>query len=70
MLCIAELGQGTAVPFAGRMFANLGAEVVKVELGPDGDWCRRRSPIIEVEGRSAGGAVSLPERREAERSLG
>jgi crotonobetainyl-CoA:carnitine CoA-transferase CaiB-like acyl-CoA transferase len=51
---IAELGQGSAVPFAGRMFVSFGAEVLKVELGPDGDWTRRRSPMVTVEGQQAG----------------
>jgi crotonobetainyl-CoA:carnitine CoA-transferase CaiB-like acyl-CoA transferase len=51
---IAELGQGTAVPFAGRMFVNFGAEVLKVELGPDGDWTRRRPPLVSVQGQETG----------------
>ena len=43
-LRIVELGQGIAAPFAGKLFAEHGAEVLKVEP-PGGDRLRRRPPF-------------------------
>lgn len=41
---VVELGDGTAAPFAAKMFGDFGADVVKVE-GPAGDSTRRRGPF-------------------------
>jgi crotonobetainyl-CoA:carnitine CoA-transferase CaiB-like acyl-CoA transferase len=43
-LSVVELGDGTAAPFAAKMFGDFGAEVVKVE-SPEGDSSRRRGPF-------------------------
>jgi crotonobetainyl-CoA:carnitine CoA-transferase CaiB-like acyl-CoA transferase len=43
-LTVVELGDGTAAPFAAKMFGDFGAEVIKVE-SPDGDSTRRRGPF-------------------------
>jgi crotonobetainyl-CoA:carnitine CoA-transferase CaiB-like acyl-CoA transferase len=43
-LRVLELGQGTAVAFAGKTFADFGADVIKVEA-PAGDSARREGPF-------------------------
>ena len=43
-LRVLELGQGTAVAFAGKTFADFGADVIKVEA-PAGDPARREGPF-------------------------
>jgi formyl-CoA transferase len=42
---VLELGEGIAGPFAARLLADFGADVVKVERPGLGDVMRRRSPI-------------------------
>ena len=42
---VIELGQFIAGPRAGRMMADLGAEVIKVELAPGGDLMRNYPPL-------------------------
>src|SRR5579875_68734 len=42
---VLELGQFIAGPRAGRMMADLGAEVIKVEPAPDGDLMRNYPPL-------------------------
>ena len=43
-LTIIELGDGTAGPYAAKLFGDFGAEVIKVEC-PDGDSARLRGPF-------------------------
>ena len=43
---VLELGQVLAGPFAGAIFADLGAEVVKVERVDGGDDARRMGPAF------------------------
>ena len=43
-LKVIELGQVLAGPFVGAIFADLGAEVVKVERPEGGDDARRMGP--------------------------
>jgi crotonobetainyl-CoA:carnitine CoA-transferase CaiB-like acyl-CoA transferase len=43
-VAVVELGDGTAGPYAGKLFGDFGAEVIKVE-GPAGDSSRRRGPF-------------------------
>jgi crotonobetainyl-CoA:carnitine CoA-transferase CaiB-like acyl-CoA transferase len=45
-LRIVELAQGIAGPYCGKLFADLGAEVIKVEP-PEGDRSRRLGPFPE-----------------------
>ncbi|MCK9987128.1 MAG: hypothetical protein AzoDbin1_03600 [Azoarcus sp.] len=45
-LRVIECGSGVAAPFCARLFADLGAEVVKVEP-PQGDSARRRGPFLQ-----------------------
>ncbi|HEY1226892.1 MAG TPA: CoA transferase, partial [Ramlibacter sp.] len=48
-LRVIELGQVLAAPFAGAIFADLGAEVVKVERLDGGDDARRMGPAFLEE---------------------
>lgn len=43
-LCVVEYGSGVAAPFCGRLFADLGARVIKVEP-PSGDPSRQFGPF-------------------------
>ncbi|MFN8532398.1 MAG: CoA transferase [Dehalococcoidia bacterium] len=43
---VVELGQGIAAPFAGKLFSDFEADVLKVEP-PGGDRLRRRSPFAD-----------------------
>ena len=53
-LKVLELAEGVAGPLCGRMFANFGAEVLKAELGPEGDWTRDRAPMVNINGDRVG----------------
>ena len=41
---VVEIGPGVAISFAGKLFADFGADVIKVEE-PDGDPSRRSGPF-------------------------
>jgi len=41
---VVELGEGVSAPFCGKLFADFGADVVKVE-SPAGDVARRWGPF-------------------------
>ena len=45
-LRVIELGQILAGPFAGAIFADLGAEVLKIERVDGGDDGRRMGPVF------------------------
>ena len=49
-LRVLELGRFIAVPFCGQLFADGGADVIKVE-DLDGDQTRHNGPILPFEGR-------------------
>lgn len=42
---VLELGQFIAGPRAGRLMADLGAEVIKIEFAPEGDLMRKYPPL-------------------------
>ena len=44
---VAELGEGAGLAYAGKLFADLGAEVIKLEA-KGGDPLRRLPPLVEV----------------------
>ncbi|MFN8638577.1 MAG: CoA transferase [Dehalococcoidia bacterium] len=47
-LRVVEYAQGIAAPYAAKMVAGLGADVLKIEP-PSGDWVRRRRPFVSGE---------------------
>lgn len=54
-LRVLEIGHGAAVAYAGKLFADFGAEVIKVE-DPDGDPLRAVPPLLtksDIESQSA-----------------
>ncbi len=48
-LRVLEIGAGPALAYAGKLFADFGAEVIKVE-GPAGDAWREMPPMVSVPG--------------------
>lgn len=53
-LRVIEVGHGISAPYAGKLLADLGASVVKVEP-PAGDEARRYEPLADVGGRQESG---------------
>lgn len=47
-LRVVEVGEFISAPYAGKCFADLGAEVIKVEP-PGGEWARRHGPFLNDE---------------------
>ncbi|RQH02475.1 CaiB/BaiF CoA transferase family protein [Natrarchaeobius oligotrophus] len=48
---VLEVGDYVAVPYAGKLLGDCGADVIKVEP-PDGDSARRVPPFVDGDGRS------------------
>ncbi|MYE32797.1 MAG: CoA transferase [Chloroflexi bacterium] len=57
-LRIIELAEGVAGPYCGKLFADLGADVVKVEP-PEGDRTRRAGPFKDGEPNPEGSGLFL-----------
>ena len=58
---VVEWGSLVAAPFAGKMLADMGADVVKVEP-PQGDEARARGPFAQGEpGPDRRPALRLPQ---------
>ena len=55
-LRVLEIGGGYSAPFAGRLLADLGAEVIKIE-NASGDPTRRWGPRLDGESPLEGGAL-------------
>lgn len=51
-ICVVEIGHSLAAPYAGLIFAHLGARVVKIEMSSGGDYARGWGPPF-IEGASA-----------------
>lgn len=47
---VIEIGAGTALSFCGKLFADFGAQVIRVEP-PGGDPARRDAPLVDIGGR-------------------
>ncbi|MCL0029314.1 CoA transferase [Dehalococcoidia bacterium] len=45
-ISVIELAEGVTGPFCGRMLAAFGAEVIKIERPPGGDWARHTEPLL------------------------
>jgi len=50
-LKVIEIAQGVSAPMATCRLADLGAQVIKIEIG-DGDWTRQCPPIMAIGGSS------------------
>ena len=48
-VCVVEIGHSLAAPYAGQIFANLGARVIKIENSKAGDYARGWGPPF-IEG--------------------
>ena len=51
-LTVVEIGHSLAAPYAGLIFAHLGARVVKIESADTGDYARGWGPPF-IDGASA-----------------
>ncbi len=51
-ICVVEIGHSLAAPYAGVIFAHLGARVVKIENAAQGDYARGWGPPF-IDGSSA-----------------
>lgn len=51
-VCVVEIGHSLAAPYAGLIFAHLGARVVKIESASGGDYARGWGPPF-IDGASA-----------------
>ena len=54
-----EAAQGVAGPFCGRLLAAFGADVVKVERQPLGDWSRHIGPFLAGDNHAESSALYL-----------
>lgn len=54
---VLEIGTGSALAYAGKLFADFGAEVIKVEDG-DGDELRNLPPLLENAGQAPQSALN------------
>lgn len=50
--CVVEIGHSLAAPYAGNIFAQLGARVIKIENSKNGDYARDWGPPF-IDGSSA-----------------
>jgi crotonobetainyl-CoA:carnitine CoA-transferase CaiB-like acyl-CoA transferase len=57
-LRVVECGEGVSAAFAAKVFADLGADVVKVEP-PEGDFLRRRGPFPEDKSNPEASGIFL-----------
>ena len=55
---VVETAQGVSGPYAAKLLASLGAEVIKVEL-PGGDWSRKTPPFLSETNHTESSALYL-----------
>ena len=58
-LTVVEVAEGVGGPFCGRLLAGFGANVVKVERPPNGDWTRGARPLLPDVPESEASALYL-----------
>ena len=58
-ITVVEAAEGVAGPFCGRMLAAFGADVIKVERPPHGDWSRAEGPFLSDDGSNETSALYL-----------
>ncbi len=58
-ITVIEAAEGVAGAFCGRMLAGFGANVIKIERPPDGDWTRTAEPRLPRVRASEAGALFL-----------
>ncbi|MCH7745712.1 MAG: CoA transferase, partial [Chloroflexi bacterium] len=58
-ITVIEVSEGVAGAFCGRMLAGFGANVIKVERPPNGDWTRWAEPQLEGLQPAEAGALYL-----------
>ena len=51
-VCVIEIGHSIAAPYAGQIFSQLGARVIKIESSTTGDYARGWGPPF-IEGAAA-----------------
>ena len=51
-VCVIEIGHSIAAPYAGQIFSQLGARVIKIESSTKGDYARGWGPPF-IEGAAA-----------------
>jgi crotonobetainyl-CoA:carnitine CoA-transferase CaiB-like acyl-CoA transferase len=68
-LFVLEIGDDPAVGFAGRLLAQSGLTVVKLELTPGGDESRRAAPQYRAADRLAGASVLFHYLNQGKRSI-
>jgi formyl-CoA transferase len=68
-LFVLEIGDDPAVGFAGRLLAQSGLTVVKLELPPDGDESRRAAPQYRAPDRLAAASVLFHYLHQGKRSI-
>jgi len=68
-LFILEIGDDPAVGFAGRLLAQSGLTVIKLELAPHGDQSRQLAPQYQAADRAAGASVLFHYLHQGKRSV-
>ncbi len=58
-LIVVEASEGVAGAFCGRMLAAFGADVIKIERPPGGDWTRMAEPVLPNVPASEASALHL-----------
>ena len=58
-ITVIEVSEGVAGAFCGRMLAGFGADVIKIERPPGGDWTRMAEPVLPDVTASEASALHL-----------